>query len=140
MAAAKAGYGRSSKHNMLKSCPTCGRLHPIGAICPKQSKRTRAKSESEAAVFRNTSYWRRIRETVRVRDRYLCRVCLDAGEWSPVKDRYIEVHHIVPLSEQIELCDEPTNLICLCKRHHEDAEAGLLDRVYLKRLTEKVVE
>ena len=125
---------------MLKSCPYCGRLHPVGAVCQKKPNRARAKNESEAAVFRNTSYWRRIRETIRVRDRYLCRICLDIGEWSPVADRYIEVHHIVPLSERIELCDDPSNLICLCKCHHEDAEAGLLDRVYLKRLTERTVE
>ena len=75
-----------------------------------------------------------------MRDRYLCRVCLDIGEWSPVEDRYIEVHHIVPLSERIELCDDPSNLICLCKRHHEDAEVGLLDRAYLCDLIGKELE
>lgn len=124
---------------MLKSCPTCGRLHPIGVSCPKKPQRIRTKSESDAASYRNTSHWRKIRESIRERDRYLCRVCLDAGEWLPM-DRYIEVHHIIPLSDRLDLCDEPTNLICLCKRHHEDAEAGWLERDYLRRLTEMPVQ
>lgn len=118
---------------MQKSCPYCGRIHPIGAVCVKKPPRIRRRDESDAASYRNTGNWRRTRDAAKRRDLYICRVCLDRGEWNPIY-RYIEVHHIIPIAENEMLRDELDNLITLCKRHHEDAEAGIIDRDYLRRL------
>ena len=124
----------------LKSCMSCGKIHSTDYKCDEikkkendRSKRYRAKKVGD---LRNTYRWRTKRESIKERDHYLCLVCKRnfLEKKIPIKFEKLEVHHIVPYRENEELCFDEDNLITLCKRHHEEAEAGKIPRMYLRSL------
>jgi 5-methylcytosine-specific restriction endonuclease McrA len=49
----------------------------------------------------------------------------------------LSVHHIVPISEAWEKRFDESNLATLCDHHHEQAEAGLIDRKKLQGAVER---
>jgi 5-methylcytosine-specific restriction protein A len=57
--------------------------------------------------------WRRLREQILVRDKYLCQLCRAAGRLREAT----EVDHMIPLSK--EGTDKPSNLQSLCNECHE---------------------
>jgi 5-methylcytosine-specific restriction protein A len=73
------------------------------------------------------------------KDHYLCQACLHNLDGAGV--RYttdaLEVHHIVPVSEDWDLRFDWSNLITLCRCHHELAESGALGRCALQKLNEQ---
>ena len=113
---------------MLKACSRCGRVHDSRVSCARQVPRT-----SPADRFRSSRAWQRTREIVRARDLSLCRVCADRNPPEYVTEG-LSVHHIVPLEEDFDLRDDEGNLVTLCSRCHEDAEAGRIPRDYLRGL------
>ena len=119
---------------MLKSCPYCGRIHDSRFDCGKKPKRTKwtGKGCSQLDAFRGSKSWQRMRETIRARDRSLCRWCLAYGT---LTCSGLSVHHIEPLAEAWELRLEESNLITLCGQCHEMAEAGKIPRAMLHDLT-----
>lgn len=116
---------------MKRSCQYCGRVHQDGVTCPMKPKKKR--STEEGSRFRSTSAWTKKSMDVKKRDLSLCRVCLDAGIicWEG-----LEVHHIIPLAEDMTRSLDDRNLITLCRGHHEEAEAGRINRIYLFSLAE----
>lgn len=117
---------------MLKSCPYCSGIHPIGYICPKKPLQ---KKNNNITAFRNTKQWQRKREHIRKRDSYMCRLCaIGYGgkliEYNP----NVSVHHIDSLAEAWEKRLDDDNLICLCSLHHEQADNGEIDKELLKKL------
>ena len=69
---------------------------------------------------------------IKERDGYMCQWCLkNEGHINLTK---LEVHHIVPLIEDRELALEPSNLITLCRYHHEQAEKGKISRKDIRAL------
>ena len=62
---------------------------------------------------------------MRRRDAYACAYCLKEKRINCVD---IEVHHIVPINEDSSKEYDLDNLITLCRRHHELAEKGLIER------------
>ena len=62
---------------------------------------------------------------MRRRDAYACAYCLKDKR---INCTDIEVHHIVPINEDNSKEYDLDNLITLCRRHHELAEKGLIDR------------
>lgn len=117
---------------MLRSCQYCGRIHFKGYACPKKP-RSKKRGSGEAERIRSTYAWQRARERVKERDHYLCVCCLARGRVNHVA---LEVHHIAPLEERPDLAYEDGNLITLCGRDHEDAEAGVITRGELLELVE----
>lgn len=115
---------------MYYSCKHCGRMHPVGVVCRERPTR-KAKGDRETDRFRNTASWQRKREEIKLRDRYLCRVCLEEHK---IVYEGLEVHHIVPLEEAFAQRLEDCNLITLCVTHHKMAERGDLERGYLTAL------
>lgn len=111
--------------NMLKSCSYCSGIHSTTYRCPK--KPTRHKFNlSGADKFRNTARWRKKSVEVRKRDRGLCQVCIRNLYNTQQQYTYetIEVHHIVPLHEDITRGLDDDNLLTLCKYHHNMCESG----------------
>ncbi len=108
---------------MLKTCVYCGGIHQKGFICPKKPKikYTNTKPRTQITKFRSSIHWQRVRQTVLVRDRYLCRACLSRGVYTSGD---LEVHHIIPLSEDFSLRCNPCNLVTLCPDCHELADRG----------------
>ena len=119
---------------MLKSCRYCGRMHKVGESCPgkpKSKKRITWCADTPERRFRSTQKWRDKRGEVKQRDHYMCRVCLDQ---SHINCGYLEVHHIVSLHDDFSRRLDGSNLISLCREHHEQAEKGQLTAAYLHKL------
>ena len=58
--------------------------------------------------------WRRKRENILRRDKYLCRECKRYGKTTPADT----VHHIVPITINYRLAFINNNLISLCRQCH----------------------
>lgn len=114
---------------MLKSCSYCGSIHDRNYQCPKKPNRKKF-NQSEADKFRNTSRWRKKSVEIRTRDKGLCQVCI--RKLYNTQQQYtfdtIEVHHIVPLNEDITYGLKNKWLLSLCKYHHYMADAGEIPR------------
>ena len=117
---------------MMKACPYCNSIHPIGYVCPKKPVR---KKNDRITAFRGSAQWQHKRENIRRRDGYMCRLCAIGYGSEPIKYNYkISVHHIEPLSEALEKRLDDNNLICLCSTHHEQADNNEIDKELLKKL------
>lgn len=113
---------------MLKSCSHCGSIHDSKYQCPKKPKRY--KRPTPIDKFRNTSSWRKKSVEIRKRDKGLCQICI--RKLYNTQHQYtfdtIEVHHIIPLSEDMKRGLDNANLISLCKYHHYMADDGDIPR------------
>lgn len=119
---------------MKRYCNICNAIHD-GKCTVKREYKQKVK-DSEADKFRNTSAWRKKKEEIKKRDKYLCRVCLLAK----IIDNAVEVHHIEPLKSAYDKRLDSNNLICLCRYHHEKAEKGYIDKRRLKKIIENEVD
>lgn len=115
---------------MLKACPYCGRVHDRKYDCGR--KPVQGKRWKEQDTFRSSRAWQRKRAEIRERDLNLCRMCLAQGK---LVCEDLSVHHIVPLEQSAALRLDDSNLITLCSRCHELAEAGRIRQDYLRGLT-----
>lgn len=111
---------------MFRTCSVCGGIHDENHMC----KRVYKKSTKESA-FRNTNAWIKKRNHIKERDKYLCQMCLKDNVYTY---KELQVHHIVPLAEQYDRRLDSTNLITLCRYHHEQAEKGLIIKEELQDL------
>lgn len=118
---------------MLKACSRCGRIHAAGKCTVKPAYKVKKydRSDNDAYQFRQRAKWRKKSKQIRKDAQYLCEVCRDKKK---LVYEGLSVHHITPLSEDTSIGYEDTNLICLCSQCHELAEAGMIDREYLRRL------
>ena len=114
---------------MLKSCSRCGKIHDISKQCPKIVIYTGGQERE----LRRTRRWTEKSLQMRERTNFLCEVCRDRGL---ITYKNIEVHHIEKLKDRPDLLLEDSNLICLCKEHHEQADRGILSKEYLKSLAQ----
>ena len=120
---------------MLKACSRCGKIHAAGQCTtkPEYKARNYDRAGDDAYIFRQRAKWRRKSKQIREDAQYLCEVCRDKKKL--VYDS-LSVHHITPLKEDSSVGYEDTNLVCLCSTCHELAEAGMIDRNYLRKLAE----
>lgn len=116
---------------MRKSCRYCGHIHDVGYACPARPCRHK-QGGRKADAFRSTYQWQRKREQIKERDHHLCQWCQHALH--VITSTGIEVHHIEPLEERPDLCDEDENLISLCTADHKKADAGVLPRARLHEI------
>jgi 5-methylcytosine-specific restriction endonuclease McrA len=106
---------------VLKVCNRCGDLHEgTGAVCdrcyrprPRAAYTTREKNTRARRLYK-TAAWRKTRELVLERDGHLCQNC---GRTAP-----LSVHHVIPAERAADPLD-PGNLITLCRRCHNRADA-----------------
>lgn len=118
---------------MLKSCSRCGKIHDINHTCYKNRQ---VRGKSDADKFRKTYKWHQKSEHIRERDKHLCRVCLANIFNTELQFNFnkLEVHHIVPLEEDISLALDDDNLITLCCYHHKLADNNVIPRYILLKL------
>ena len=115
-----------------KSCPFCGRIHPVDYNCPAKPKRVYKGTEERK--LRNTNDWKKKSEEIREKAQGLCEVCIDKGIYTY---KNIEVHHIVKLRDDKEGLLDNYNLVALCQEHHKLADKGKLSQDYLRKLARK---
>ena len=116
------------------SCSRCGGIHPEGYICKVGPKRRREYKPTEERKLRNLGAWHKKSEEVRDKAHNLCEVCRDEGRYV-YKD--IEVHHITKLRDNPEGLLDNCNLICLCQKHHKQADRGQISAEYLRELARR---
>ena len=117
---------------MLKTCSVCGKIHDFNKVCRKPIR----KKTTESSRFRNTYEWKNKRESIKIRDKYLCKVCMSGKHDTDYRYTYneLEVHHIVPIEEDYSKRLDSNNLITLCQMHHKMAENGKISREELKEM------
>lgn len=117
----------------MATCSHCSGMHELGTRCP-QHKRT--KTKTTMVRIRSSGRWQRTREAIRARDNHLCQACLidTHGTKYLYTHNDLEVHHIVPLSEDASKSHDHANLITLCRTHHKYAHDGLISRQTLSSL------
>lgn len=116
------------------TCSRCG-VVSRGHRCPHKTYKKKDR-DSKADKFRKSKRWTDKSIEIRVRDRYLCRVCM-ANLYNTVNQfNYdkLEVHHIIPISEDYNKRLDNDNLITLCNYHHKLAESGEIPREDLLKL------
>lgn len=124
---------------MLKSCSNCGRIHNRGERCPNKKERPRLKNATEMSRFRSSIAWQKTRREIKVRDKFMCQVCVTEKYNTTLKYNFtnLEVHHIVPIFEDWNLRLDMNNCITLCRYHHELAEDGTISRKELMNLVKE---
>ena len=115
---------------MYKACSRCGKVHNYNYKCNKG----KIYKHNDIDKLRSTKRWTNKSIEIREASNYLCSVCLDKGI---LNYEDIEVHHIEKLQDNPDLLLENENLICLCKKHHKEADKGKLDKDYLIYLANK---
>lgn len=115
---------------MYYSCSVCGKLHPQGYKCyrPRQYK------DTEEHNLRNTFDWHEKSRAIREKANGLCEVCRDKGV---LTYDGLEVHHIDKLSANKDGLLDDYNLVCLCTKHHKEADRGEISKDYLRDLAER---
>lgn len=111
---------------IYRLCNTCDRTYPMAGRstgkCPdcmrayERDKSRRRRTTSPAARTRDTAAWQHARAQARARDGG----CIHRA--TGTCNGNLSVHHILPLEQGGT--NELANLVTLCRRHHEEAEAG----------------
>lgn len=102
-------------------------------------KPKRYKKPSDKDKFRWTKAWQDKREEIRERDKGICQVCI-RNLYHPVRRiEYdnISVHHAIPIVEDFERRLDNDNLLTLCSRHHEMADAGAIPYDVIREIIEE---
>jgi predicted HNH restriction endonuclease len=115
---------------MLRSCKYCGRIHDSTYQCPnKPVYNKRYQRNPDVDSFRNTTKWRKKSLEIRKRDKGLCQVCIRKLYNTIQQYSFdVSVHHIIPLHENIYKGLSSTNLITVCRMHHDMCEDGSIPR------------
>lgn len=84
--------------------------------------------------LRSKYAWTKKSKQIREDAGNLCEVCRDKGI---ATYNNLEVHHIDKLRDNVDGLLDDDNLICLCVRHHKEADNGEIDEEYLRELVKK---
>ncbi|MDE5772732.1 MAG: HNH endonuclease [Ruminococcus sp.] len=113
---------------MKKACKYCGGVHDRNYVCDRKPqtvyKKYYQKRNSQEDIFRSSYDWKKKREYILRRDKYLCQACINnfSGTVKRLTSDGLSVHHIIPLKNNYDLRLSDKNLITLCSMHHELAE------------------
>lgn len=111
---------------MYKSCSRCGRIHDINFKCNVN----RVYNGGFEREKRNSYAWEKKSKDIRKRSLF-CEVCKLSGVY---KYDGLEVHHITKLRDDPNGLLDDSNLICLCSKHHKQADRGEIDAEFLREL------
>lgn len=117
---------------MLRTCSVCGGIHDEANMC----KRNIQKKDTGSNKFRKSYEWTEKSKQIRKRDKSLCQICLTDKYNTQYRYSFndLEVHHIVPIEEDYNKRLDSTNLITLCRYHHEMAERGQIEKEELNEI------
>lgn len=113
---------------MYKACSRCGKIHDSRFTCTANKP---IKPTTDESNLRSKNQWTLKSLSIRGKANWLCEVCRDKGIYT---FDGLEVHHIVKLREKPEKLLDDYNLVCLCMKHHKEADENKIDQDYLLRL------
>lgn len=121
---------------MYRACSKCGKVHSTKFKCTHNKPKFDADKygTSEERKLRSTTAWGKKSQQVREDAQQLCEVCRVQNIYN---FNNLEVHHITKLREDKTGLLDDSNLVCLCSRHHKQADAGQISKEYLKELAIK---
>ena len=114
---------------MWRACSRCGKMHDSRVKCNVN----RENSDLIERRLRRTYQWTQKSLEIREKANWLCEVCRDQGQ---ITYEGLEVHHIDRIKEDRTRLLDDLNLVCLCVEHHKQADAGQIDKDYLRGLAE----
>lgn len=117
-------------NNIYKACSRCGKVHSLNHRCYANSKNY-YQADPKVRKFRNSTSWKSKTEEIKIRDKYLCQICLSNNIFNY---KQIEIHHIIPLSIDWQKRLDNYNLIALCNTCHRLAETNKIDKELLLRI------
>lgn len=120
----------------LKTCPRCGRIHPVGECKIPKYSRMVSKRKEQTSKLRSSSRWQHARKQALERDKYLCRWCL--AKYNTITTTNLQVHHITPIYDNTSMAYDIHNLITVCSNCHTMVEGKYKDELY--RLTDMHLE
>lgn len=109
----------------LVSCSYCGKLHKRGTKCNSKPKVKRNKDYDK---IYNSYRWQQLRDSVKKESMYFCQVCCRL-EGIVVPNYSDEVHHVVPITEDISRAYDKDNLLPLCAMHHDEIHLNKLNSI-----------
>ena len=115
----------------LKSCSRCGKIHPRNYKC--NIGRT-YQPKTGADRLRSQRRWTEKAKQIKEDAQGLCEYCKSLGIYTYDN---LEVHHITKLRDNPNEWINDSNLICLCRRHHKEADNGEIPAEKLRELAEK---
>lgn len=120
----------------LKSCQYCGRIHRSDFDCGKKPQRKYRYIRPEHDSFRNTAKWKRKREEIKIRDKYLCQICIRNLYHTEriLNAEKLEVHHCEPLREAYEKRLDNDNLLTMCEYHHKRCDSGEIPKEIVQKI------
>ena len=81
----------------------------------------KSRKDKEYQAVYNSPRWKKLRARIVARANGLCEVCIGTGKIS----YYDDVHHKIPIKEDISKAYDEDNLICLCRSCHIEAHKQL---------------
>lgn len=121
---------------MLRTCRYCNNIHDSREQCEKKPKPKHKKKHSYIDRFRSSHIWRKKAEQIKKRDCYMCAYSKSKGI---IETHDLEVHHIIPLSQDYNKRLDDDNLITLTRLVHEQAEKGAISVCELKKLIPPII-
>ena len=94
----------------------------------------RIYKKTDEEKLRSTWAWTKKAKQIKEDANGLCEVCRAQGVYTYDN---LEVHHITKIREDTNGLLDDDNLICLCVRHHKEADEGEIDAEYLRELARK---
>lgn len=130
---------------MLFSCKHCGKVHDKNYDCDKKIKiiYKKKKERSKEDRLRGLQVWKKKRKAIKERDNYMCQICnrdilnIYGSYGSKYNNDNVQVHHIIPISEDESIWLDDDNLISLCRYHHEMSEKCKISKEVLKQIAEE---
>ena len=123
---------------MYKSCSKCGKIHDDKYKCRVNTTRKYDKDyNAEDRKIRRSRKWTETAIKIKEDSKYLCAVCLKENIYNY---NNLEVHHIIKIRNDSSKAFDPYNLICLCQRHHKEADNNKISIEYLQELAKERIE
>lgn len=128
---------------MLKSCVYCGKIHDRKFACNQKAEATKKRmskdSDEKENKFRWSRAWKKKTEEIKIRDNYLCQICIRELYDTQVKYNpyQLSVHHISKLKDDYGSRLDDDNLVTLCSRHHDMADRGCVPSSLLRNIAKE---
>ena len=130
---------------LLKKCK-CGCIIELGKSlcddCLKERKQKYSKGYKpprrnyKEQQFYRSKEWFATRDKIRKRDKYLCMLCYSDGHIKPLK----AVHHIVELKDDWNKRTDISNLIGVCREHHDNIHNIYLNPKEKEKLQKDLIQ
>lgn len=114
---------------LYKRCDRCGKRLLVGTRCECTKRKyrdyQRHRTDKEYQKVYQDPRYKKAREVALLKAKGVCEVCSKKGIISYVDD----THHIVPIKVDMSKAYDVNNLICLCRKCHQEAHRDMKSNI-----------